>query len=43
MDGSYLFRNVSAGDYELKGKFISYSDTETTFTVAEGELKTVNL
>ncbi|MGI4727399.1 MAG: carboxypeptidase regulatory-like domain-containing protein [Janthinobacterium lividum] len=43
LDGSYLFRNVSAGDYELEGKFISYSDTEITFTVAEGELKTVNL
>ena len=39
LDGSYLFKNVSAGSYELEGKFISYSDTEIIFTVAEGEVK----
>ncbi len=43
LDGSYLFKNVSAGSYELEGKFISYSDTEIIFTVAEGEVKTANL
>ena len=43
LDGSYVFKNISAGTYELEGKFISYADAETEFTVGENEIKTVNL
>ncbi|RYY06965.1 MAG: TonB-dependent receptor, partial [Sphingobacteriaceae bacterium] len=43
LDGSYLFKNVSAGQYELEGKFISYADAEIEFTLTEDEVKTVNI
>jgi outer membrane receptor protein involved in Fe transport len=43
LDGSFLFKNVSAGEYELEGKFIAYSDAEHTFSISNGETKTVNI
>lgn len=43
LDGSFIFKNVQPGEYELEGKFISYADIETNFTLANGEIKTVNL
>ncbi|MVN22269.1 TonB-dependent receptor [Mucilaginibacter arboris] len=43
LDGSFIFKNVEQGNYELEGKFISYQDSETIFSVAAGEVKTVNI
>ncbi len=43
LDGSFLFKNVQSGDYELEGRFISYRDAESTFSIANNEVKTVNI
>ncbi len=43
LDGSFIFRNIQPGNYELEGRFISYRDAETTFSIADNEVKTVNI
>jgi outer membrane receptor protein involved in Fe transport len=43
LDGSYLFKNVSSGKYEIEAKYISYKSAETHFVVDGTETIVVNL
>ena len=43
LDGSFTFRNLQAGTYEVEAKYISYSDEEAKVEVNDGRITTVNL
>lgn len=43
LDGSFVFRNVPAGEYELEFKYVSYQKTEVHFSLKEGESRTFNI
>jgi outer membrane receptor protein involved in Fe transport len=42
LDGTYTFKSVTDGKYEVEAKYVSYRSAETEFTV-DGNLVTVNL
>lgn len=42
-DGSYIFKNVPSGKYEVEAKFISYKDEDKDFEIGGGETKVINL
>jgi len=42
LDGSYVFKNVDAGKYEIEAKYISYTDQEKSIEVT-GSVVVVNL
>ncbi|WP_131538844.1 TonB-dependent receptor [Pedobacter nototheniae] len=42
-DGSYIFKNVPSGKYEVEAKFISYKDEDKDFEISGGETKIINL
>nr|WP_199158528.1 TonB-dependent receptor [Pedobacter sp. ASV2] len=42
-DGSYIFKNVPSGKYEVEAKFISYKDEDKDFEISGGETKVINL
>lgn len=43
LDGSFTFRNLNPGKYEVEAKYISYKDAEQHVVVDEDEVKTVLL
>lgn len=43
LDGSFFFKNVPAGTYEVEAKYIGYKDQATTTTVNDGGIITVKL
>lgn len=43
LDGSYVFRNVPSGKYEVEAKYVAYKDDEKEFTLKVGETKIISL
>jgi len=43
LDGSFTFRNVPAGSYELEFKYVSYKKAEAKFSLKDGEVHTINM
>jgi hypothetical protein len=43
LDGSYTFKNVPAGNYEVEAKYISYKDESKDAVVKEGGITIVNI
>jgi TonB-dependent receptor len=43
LDGSYIFRNVPQGKYEVEAKYIAYKDDDKDFDLKSGEIKIINL
>ncbi|WP_316831513.1 TonB-dependent receptor [Pedobacter aquatilis] len=43
LDGSYIFRNVPSGKYEVEAKFVAYKDEDKDFELKSGETKIINL
>jgi TonB-dependent receptor len=43
LDGSFVFKNIPAGKYEIESKYISFEKEEADIEVREGEITKVNL
>jgi len=43
LDGSYTFRNVPKGKYEVEAKYVTYKDEDKDFELKVGEVKIINL
>lgn len=43
LDGSYTFKNVPAGEYEVEAKYISYKDEDKDITLKDGDIAVVRL
>lgn len=43
LDGSYIFRNVAPGKYEVEAKFVAFKDDDKEFDLRVGEVKIINL
>src|ERR1700761_6399884 len=43
LDGTFVFRNVPEGDYEVEVKYVSYQKAETTFTLRASEVRPVKI
>ncbi|MGN7989284.1 TonB-dependent receptor domain-containing protein [Pedobacter sp. 22226] len=43
LDGSYVFKNVPAGKYEVEAKFVAYKDEDKDFDLKAGETKIISL
>ncbi|QQL49627.1 TonB-dependent receptor [Mucilaginibacter ginkgonis] len=43
LDGSFVFRNLSAGSYEVEAHYVSYKDESKHVTVRDNETATVTL
>ncbi|QKJ31587.1 TonB-dependent receptor [Mucilaginibacter mali] len=43
LDGSYTFKNVPAGEYEVEAKYISYKDEDKNITLKDGDVAIVRL
>lgn len=43
LDGSYVFRNVKPGKYQIEAKFVAYKDDEKDFELKAGETKIISL
>ena len=43
LDGSYVFKNVPAGKYEVEAKYIAYKDEDKDFELKAGEVKIISL
>ncbi|WP_184541746.1 TonB-dependent receptor [Mucilaginibacter sp. FT3.2] len=43
LDGSFIFKNVPAGKYEIEAKYISFEDQEANVEVQDGAIASVKL
>jgi hypothetical protein len=43
LDGSFTFKNIPTGQYEVEAKYISYKDEDKDVNVADGAIITVRL
>lgn len=43
LDGSFIFRNVPAGKYEVEAKYVSYKEAETHIDLTDGGIQIVKL
>ncbi len=43
LDGSYIFRNVAPGNYEVEARYVSYKDEETRVTLNDNATVNVKL
>jgi len=43
LDGSFVLRNVEAGDYEMEIKYVSYQKTEVHFSLKESESRSFKI